>query len=74
MTDKQLEKLDIHPDKSLFMKKNRYWCNTCQEYLNIPRWYKYKDVINLIYKLGKNHGIEEGKESRSQEFRELLNY
>ena len=72
MTDNQLAKLDIHPDKSK-LHPVRYWCNVTQTHMNIVRATTPEDIVRRIHAIGMDQGIEEGKEIRSLEFKNLIN-
>ncbi len=71
MTDLQLGKLGIVPDKSK-LKPNRYFCNTRQEFVDILKGTTVEMILNDIIEVGRLQGIEEGKNQRNAQFRDLL--
>jgi hypothetical protein len=72
MTELQLEKMGILPDKTK-LNPNRYWCNTVQDYLTITKTTELQDVLNMIFSIGHEEGICTGKKQRSAEFKNLIN-
>lgn len=72
MTPSQLEKMGIvkSPRKH---NPNRYWSNVAQSYLTIPKNATMEEVVTMLFNLGMEIGINEGKSLRSQEIRTLLN-
>jgi hypothetical protein len=72
MTDNQLAKIDIYPDKTA-VHKHRYWCNITQEHMIIHRDMTLKDVVENIFATGVSQGVEDGKLQRSNQFKMLLN-
>lgn len=68
MTDKQLEKLGLFPEK----QKGRYWSNVTQDCIYITKTSTPEDILEIIYKSGLQTGIIEGKQLRSKELRNLL--
>lgn len=72
MTNKQLEKLDIHRDGDK-RNPNRYWCNTTQSSMNIFNTDTVKSVLERIFNEGIEQGIRLGKEQRSEQIKSILN-
>ena len=58
MTDLQLEKLGILSDKSK-LKPNRYYCNTRQEFVDIPRETTVETILVDIIAAGRLQGVDE---------------
>lgn len=72
MTDYQLSKMEIIPDKTI-NNPRRYWCNITESHVNIFRHDTQKDIIDWIYTEAFNNGVREGKTIRSKEFKALIN-
>jgi hypothetical protein len=68
----ELEKIGIH-DVSTKFKKRLFYIDGIGVEKIIPEYYDISDIYKMIFELGLEKGIEQGKEKKIKEFKELLN-
>jgi hypothetical protein len=68
----ELEKIGIH-DVSTKFKKRLFYIDGIGVEKIIPEYYDISDIYKIIFELGLEKGIEQGKEKKIKEFKELLN-
>ena len=67
-----LEKIGIH-DVSTKFKTRLFYIDGIGVEKIIPEYYDISDIYKMIFELGLEKGIEQGKEKKIKEFKELLN-
>jgi hypothetical protein len=68
----ELEKIGIH-DVSTKFKKRLFYIDGIGVEKIIPEYYDISDIYKMIFELGLEKGVEQGKEKKIKEFKELLN-
>ena len=68
----ELEKIGIHDVSTKFKKRLIYIDGIGVEKI-IPEYYDISDIYKMIFELGLEKGVEQGKEKKIKEFKELLN-